>query len=147
MNEVHRRMIFGRLRKRRTGMSLHFMQMVAAHGQRVSQWQVDRGKPYWRRTKRRPIGSAPRLGVRERAYNYARQNLAGSWPHVQAKASARASAAEGLVLFHLPERARVGLLRLGYTRAQARNLIKRRPRMQGATPTYTVIDEVIDGAA
>lgn len=139
LGEVESRLMFGNRRPRKTGMSLHFMQMVARHGERVVRWQADRGKPYWRRAKR-PAGDAPRMGVRERAYGYALQNL-GDAPWANGKASARATAAEGLVLFHRVERARKGLLRLGFTPAQARNLIKRAPRgIQGAKPTHTEID-------
>ena len=133
--EVESRLMFGGRRPRRTGMSVHFMQMVARHGERVARWQADRGKPYWRRAKR-STDYVPRLGVRERAVIYARQNRC-----TEAQASVRASAAEGLVVFHHAERARKGLLRLGFTPAQARNLIKRAPHgKQGNKPTHTEID-------
>lgn len=140
-DEVERRLYIKRLRIRRTGMSLHFMQLVARHGERVARWQVDRGKPYWRRAKR-PDGSAPPIPARKRAQNYAAQNLRGVWPQAIAKASARATAAEGLVAFHTPERARAGLLKLGFTHRQIRRLLKHAYGRQGTKPIHTVIDEV-----
>jgi hypothetical protein len=125
----------------RTGMTLHFMLMKARHQERIANWQVDRGRPYWRRAPRPQDWAAP-MGAYQRAFNYARQNRCAP-----AQAAARASAAEGLVLFHSAQRARDGLLRLRFTHAQIRSLLKRQPRMLGARPIYKVIDEVRDVSA
>lgn len=150
MNEVKRRLLLGGRRGRRTGMSLHFMEMVARHGERVARWQADRDKPYWRRAPR-PQGSATPIPVRQRAMNYTMQNLRGDYDTGKARATARSSAAEGLIVFHTPERARAGLLKLGFTHRQIRRMLKHRYGMTGAKPTHVVIDElkggVVDGSA
>lgn len=64
-----------------------------------------------------------KLSNYQRAYDYAMQNGVG-----HDSASTRASAADGLLMFHDDPGLQLRLLQLGFTPPQVRSLLKRRVR-------------------
>ena len=119
-----------------------------AYYDRVPPLELQPRSAPWSRKGQGPGGRFP-LGTYQRAAGYALQTVGPSDPLREVKVHTRALAAEALVQVHA-NTARRSLRRLHFSNRQISQLLRaaRRPQpMRGATPVFSVIDEVPNGTS